>query len=141
MFMNHAERLSKMIAYQEERQKRWEIANQKGGYSFRTFVNSTDVEEAKRLAGELISTSDEALALRGLKRRLRQISKLWRPDPAEETAARLLQITSHELTGNVELADIEIESGLFKPYDGIELAYVIASNIQQGDIEIREVSG
>lgn len=121
--------VEEFIQYQEERAQRREEATKIGGdnYGRKTVVNlnGVNIDAARKLAESYFEPTPDK-GLRGFLARRR----------IEKIAGRLCSMAELVPTGNVELRDIDIESGLFEPYnprhDTFEkwrIAKIVASTI------------
>src|SRR5665213_1017927 len=135
--------IESFIAYQEERSARREQAVSTGGneYSHITTLKASDLERAKELANEVVSLpfsfslspkSNRVARLLEKRKNERTINKSLSKGSMHE----LLNIAQQELQGNVELAYIDMESGLMEPYDGEDLARSMARDIVSGRVTI-----
>jgi hypothetical protein len=113
-------------------------ARKNGDYRFVTFVRADEEAVALRAAAALVSREEKIATMNGLQRIIKDCRDLFRSEyslsPQEIEMQRLAR---HEVVGNIELAELEEESGLLEPYWGSELCSLMAHNIITGKYEVQ----
>lgn len=143
-------KLPEVLAQQAAAKSLWEVTRENGDYFMGVSVAADDLARVQELAIQVRKEDRERwnamvkaraeevprTRLQNLLHGMKQVLRAPAPRPLSLAEKELLDRTSYGLLGNLELAQLEIASGLFEPIEDPVGPTTVAAAILDGRYEV-----